>query len=147
MTGPHPDLTPPPAPDAPSTVASEVASGLMATGISFVGLVIPVAHFVLGPLGPFLGALLASSRAPVTVRGRAIIGLTVGLMWAALVAGVLQVAVALSTDGQQLPEWVAEWLAPQRAGLVLGGVWMWATLLALGGAFLGGALRRSDASG
>ena len=44
----------------PSTIGNELLAALGTIAIAYVCLLIPIAHFVIGPLGPVIGAFVMS---------------------------------------------------------------------------------------
>ena len=54
-------------------------AALIGTGIALIGLIIPVVHFITGPLGPLIGGFLACQSLPAPDEGKAIgIGVLMG---------------------------------------------------------------------
>ena len=54
-------------------------AALIGTGIALIGLIIPVVHFITGPLGPLIGGFLAGQSLPAPDEGKAIgIGILMG---------------------------------------------------------------------
>ena len=125
----------PAAPAPPATLTQELLGGMLAAAIAAGCLLIPIAHFVIGPLGPAIGAFLVSSRMNTGWRGRVLIGLLTGVTEAGFVGTVFKVMVAFSRDGNgDVPDWLVSWTTPERFSMVVGSVWVYATTLALAGA-------------
>jgi hypothetical protein len=126
-----------------SSLGGEIAAGLMGAGIALGCALPPVVHLVTGPLGPFIGGLVAGNRVAPAVRGRIVIGASIGLGLALVIGTVLTVFVSLAT-ASELPTWF-----PTSAGArvaIVGIVWTYGTLLGTVGATVSGSLSRAKES-
>ncbi|MCZ6867513.1 MAG: hypothetical protein O7E55_09315 [Chloroflexi bacterium] len=101
---------------------------LIGFGISILLLMIPIVHFVAGPIGPFIGGFVGGGVARAT-PGRAVgIGLLMGLFMAgpAILLALLAQTLSLSDKAQDIFTYVAI------------GIVFWAGLLGTLGALVGG---------
>ena len=117
-----------------------VSGVLVALAVMVALLMIPVVHFVSGPIGPFVGGFIGIGRwkkrpeSPL-VAGLAF-GLVLGLLLAAVAATVL-VALALATDV------ISGGTGILVTGAVVGGA-LYVTALAMGGAMVGASRAKRD---
>lgn len=115
-------------PDPESTIARELLFGLMGGGIAVGCVLPPLLHFVTGPLGPFIGGFIAANLAHPSTRGRAVIAGMIGATLAGLTAAAAFAIKAFSEDGP--PTWFPD---SSTMGLILVGVWAYATALGAAG--------------
>ncbi|GIW11535.1 MAG: hypothetical protein KatS3mg061_2592 [Dehalococcoidia bacterium] len=127
----------------PPRTGNPFAAGLIALAIVVACILPPILHFVTGPLGPFIGGLVAGSRVSGRPRELAIIALTVGVGLALFTGGIggLWVAVASSLPAASAPTLSWPVLAEVSAGLLVYG----ALLAGLGAALAARLKRRSPA--
>lgn len=104
---------------------------LIGIGITLLLLMIPVVHFVSGPLGPFIGGFIAGSKAEVVPRQAFTLG---GLMGFFMVGPILLLNSAMPT---LLPEGVREILF-----FISIGVMIYTAILGTLGALVGGHMAR-----
>ena len=108
---------------------------LIGIGISILGVLPPVLHFVTGPLGPFIGGFVGGSSARATPMKALAIGCLMGIL------GILPTALFLVT----MDRFNIFTIDQFNLTLVIGGGFMaWIGALGTLGALLGGyASRRS----
>ncbi len=118
-----------------------VQASLIALGVAVVCLLIPIVHFVSGPLAPVIGGIVGASRGKVTTGQAFILGIIIGVEFAILAAviGWLVVAVAanLAESGGTAPFMQANVL-PALAG----GALVYGAILGTIGSLIGGAMGR-----
>jgi hypothetical protein len=134
----------PVASEVPATsIARESLGGLLAALIALGCLLPPLLHFVTGPLGPFIGGFIVGNHLKPEARGRAIIGITLGVCLAGL-GGAVAAAIASFSGPKGLPDWFP---SPDQIGLVLGIVALYGSALGAAGATFGaGRARRSESA-
>ena len=133
-----PDEEPsPPTLPAETTLALELLAGLLGALIALGCFLPPLVHFVSGPLGPLIGAFVVSNRWRLSVRGQALVPLTIGSVLAGVVAAVA--AVVRSSSGSRPPSWFP---APDALAVILGGVWVWGAAFGAAGIALSVAFRK-----
>ena len=98
-------------------------------GVSILCLMIPIVHFVSGPVGPFIGGMIGSSA----VRAGPVKAVGVGLLMGVFMGGP---ALGLIISSQMLTGWATHLLIFIAIGLVL-----WWTILGILGALLAAAGR------
>jgi hypothetical protein len=120
----------PSAPESPeSTVLRELLFGLAGGGIAIGCLLPPLLHFITGPLGPFIGGLIATNLARPDSRGRTIIAVTVGTTVAAVCA-LTVVGIALFSSDKGPPSWFPD---NDTVGMLILGIWAYSTALGAAG--------------
>jgi len=124
--------------DAPnSSIAREIVAGLAAAAIALVCLLPPLLHLVTGPLGPVIGGAVAGYHLRPAARGRIVVAVTLGLSLAALIGGVVLVVFG-ALESEHKPDW----LPPlDSIGLILSGVFAYATALGFAGVALGARIK------
>ena len=103
---------------------------LIGFGISILLLMIPIVHFIAGPIGPFIGGMVGGGVARANAAQAVGIGALMGLFMAvpAIVLAVISQAYADS-----LPDWAERLFTFVAIGLVF-----WAGILGTAGALFGG---------
>ena len=121
-----------------TTILRELIGGLVGTAVALGCLLPPLVHLVSGPLGPLIGGFVAGQWLKPTVRGRAVIAVTIGLGLASIGA-----AAAALIGHDDAPSWFP---GPDTIGLILAGVALYGMLLGALGTALGASFGRKDAS-
>jgi hypothetical protein len=121
-----------------TSIAREILAGLIGTGVSLVCVLPPLLHLVTGPLGPFIGAFVVAHHVRPGTRGRAIIAGIMGACLAGLGAAVVAAMTMLGGKGGP-PSWLP---SSDALGMILAGVFMYATALAAAGAAFGATFTR-----
>jgi len=117
-----------------------IRNGLYGFAVSLLCLLIPILHFVTGPLAPFIGGVIAGSRHESTPSQAIGIGLLMGLLMAFPVAGVLAISnFGPSYLGGFLPRTVENSDLLLVIGLAILG---YTTVMATFGAVIGGYFGR-----
>ncbi len=100
----------------------------MGFGISILLLLIPIVHFIAGPIGPFIGGFVGGGAARATPPTALGIGLLMGLFMASPILLLILILQALDAweSGQNILAYVALYVA------------IWAGALGTLGAFFGG---------
>ena len=112
-----------------------IKGALIGFGISILLLMIPIVHFVAGPIGPFIGGFIGGGVARATPSKAVTIGLLMGLFMAGpAVALVLLVRVFSS------PDWVENVVTFVAVAMVL-----WMSVLGTLGALFAARSRRFTA--
>jgi hypothetical protein len=119
------DRTSPPEP----SVTRELLFGALGGGIALGCLLPPLAHFVTGPLGPFIGGFIAANQVDPQTRGRGIIAATIGVTLAGLSA-LVALAIANFSEGEYPPSWFPDM---DTLGLIVLGIWAYGTALGAAG--------------
>lgn len=109
-----------------------LVAGLFGVAIAIGCLMVPVLHFISGPLGPFIGGWFAGNRIKAQGKDALVIAPTIGVALAIIVGGVAA-GVGMAIDNTA----VRDAAAPLGAFVLVYG-----TLLAAIGALLGGHLER-----
>lgn len=125
---------------AAAGLGDDVKAGVKAAGVALVALLIPVVHFVAGPLGPAVGAAVANMGRPVGMAGILRAALVEACTLTGVVAAVAAVGAWTSFGGANVPAWAAEWLTPGMVAGVLAGVFAWAGILGAAGGLVARAL-------
>jgi hypothetical protein len=122
-----------------TTVARELLAGLVGIPIALVCVLPPLLHLVTGPLGPFIGGFAVARHIRPGMRGRAIIAGVIGSGLAGIGATA---AFAIRAYGgkEGAPSWFP---SADTIGLILAGVWLYATALSAAGATVGASVDRS----
>ena len=116
---------------------------LMALGITALLLIIPIVHFVSGPIGPFIGGFIAIGRWRNRPESAFAAGLVFGLaMWLllAVVAAAALVILAFATGV------ISEGTGALVIGAVVGGVF-YVTILATVGAIVSAGRVKGEEEG
>jgi hypothetical protein len=129
---------PPPEP-AESTLGRELLGGLLGVAVALGCVLPPLVHLVSGPLGPFIGGFVASNFVKPGMRGRAVIGVTIGSGLAALGAAIA--TAIISFGGSSAPSWFP---SKDTIGLILVGVWVYGSALGTAGAAVSRAWANKD---
>lgn len=117
------------APTPESTLVRELLFGLAGGGIAFGCLLPPLAHFITGPLGPFIGGLIATNLAQPGARGRTVIAVTTGTT-VAIVCALITLGIRAFSGDEGPPSWFPD---GETIGMILVGVWAYSTALAAAG--------------
>jgi hypothetical protein len=116
-----------------SSIAREIVGGLIAAGIALGCVLPPLLHILTGPLGPLIGGAVVGHHLRPGARGRIVIGVTLGVFLAGLgTAATAAVRAYGGVDGA--PDWFP---SVDSIGVVLGGVFVYATALGAAGSALG----------
>lgn len=99
-------------------------------GVSIILLMIPIVHFIVGPIGPFIGGMIGGGVA----RANAAQAVGIGALMGLLMGGP---AIALVVISQAFADSMPDWLEHLLIFLAIGIVF-WAGLLGAAGAFFGG---------
>jgi hypothetical protein len=133
-------IDPPSQPGLPepraSTIGRELLFGLLGVVIALACLLPPLVHLVTGPLGPFIGGFIAANQVKPGPRGHAIIAGTIGVGLTGL--GVAAVS-AVIVFGGPAPSWFP---SQDALGLILGGAFVYGTVLAGVGVMVSRALAK-----
>lgn len=122
-----------------SSLGGEILAGLMGAAIALGCALPPVVHLLTGPLGPFIGGLVAGGRVAASLRGRIVIGACIGLGLSGVIGTVLAVFASLATPSE-LPSWFP-WSSSARLAIV-GVVWTYGAVLGTVGATASGSVSR-----
>ena len=100
----------------------------MGFGISILLLMIPIVHFITGPIGPFIGGFIGGGAARATPLKALGIGLLMGLFMASPILFLILILQSLETwdSGRNILTYVALYVA------------IWSSSLGSLGAFFGG---------
>lgn len=119
-----------------STVLRELLFGLAGGGIAVGCLLPPLLHFVTGPLGPFIGGLIAANLARPGGRGRTVIAGMIGTTVAAICA-LTALGIAMFSSDKGPPSWFPD---SSTLALIILGVWVYSTALGAAGVAARGML-------
>lgn len=123
-------------PEQEPSIGREVIGGLIAAAIALGCVLPPLLHLLTGPLGPLIGGAVVGHHLRPGARGRVVIGLTSGAALAGLGAAVIAAISASGADG--LPDWFP---SMDSIGVVLGGIFVYATALGAAGSALGARIK------
>ena len=139
MSNAEQDLAVEPSTMTETTVARELLAGLIGIPVALVCVLPPLLHLVTGPLGPFIGGFVVARHIRPGTRGRAIIA---GIMGSGLAGIGATAAFAIRAYGgkEGAPSWFP---GADTIGLILAGVWLYATALSAAGATVGASVDRS----
>jgi hypothetical protein len=132
MTMAEPDSQGPDAGSRERTVGEIMIAGFLGVGVALLCLVLPIVHFVTGPLAPGIGGFLAGTRIKVSGGESWVIGGEIGLGLALIAGGATYVISGITGGGRPLLD---------VSALVGGVILVYATLLGTLGAFLGARFR------
>jgi hypothetical protein len=125
----------------PSTLPSEIIAGFIGAGVSLGCLLLPILHFVTGPLGPALGGFVAANRVRQSARSRAIVALTVATCLALLVGTALTIVNHVAAPNE-LPEWFPT--SAPKIGALVAVVWAYAAVMATVGTIVRSAVGQKE---
>ncbi|HVU01711.1 MAG TPA: hypothetical protein VHE30_08165 [Polyangiaceae bacterium] len=128
-------------PEQSSSLGAEILAGVIGSAITMACVIPPVIHLVTGPLGPFIGGVVAGNRVK-GLRGRFVIGFTVGTVLAGLLAGALAVVVRLAS-ASELPSFFPT--SGSARATIAAIVFVYGTALATVGASLSGSIGKKKA--
>ena len=103
---------------------------LIGFGISMLLLMIPIVHFIVGPIGPFIGGMVGGGVARANAAQAVGIGALMGLFMA---GPAIVLAVISQVYADSLPDWAERLFIFVAIGLVF-----WAGILGTAGALFGG---------
>jgi hypothetical protein len=117
---------------APSSLLAGTAIGV---GISMGCLLIPIVHFVSGPLGPAIGGFVGGSKCQARGGGVLAVGLGIGVGVAVVAAVIALIVTELAAGSSDM---VAKLEDRTLLWSIVGGIAVYATGLGSFGAWLGG---------
>ncbi|MBW8051116.1 MAG: hypothetical protein FVQ77_12410 [Cytophagales bacterium] len=125
-----------------------ILSGLIGFGICICCLLPPILHFITGPLGPFIGGLVAGTRIHANKKGAIVIGLIIGLNLTLLfilifniISGTgLSLPFNLGRDAQFGRLFSHESIDVSYLSKIAAGVFLYGSLWGILGAYLGGRI-------
>lgn len=115
-----------------AVIGRDVVAGLTGAAIAIGCLLIPLVHFISGPLGPFIGGWFAGTHVKAGDRDAVIIGLTIGGGMASVVGLV----------GAAIRALVATSLRLELLFAITAGVLFYGAVLGALGSLLGGRVER-----
>jgi len=129
--------------DAESSIARELASGLIGAVVSLCCLFPPILHLVTGPLGPAIGGFVAANRVRSTPRARIVVALTIATALASFVGTGVSIAASVAA-ANELPDWFPT--THPKIAVLVAIVWAYAGTLATVGTIVRGAVGQNRPS-